>query len=256
MDQGTAHRKYALLAALSVATASHLICSNPVLPLNFSIRLKVRQPSTRYLIDCFVLQVIFHHMFLELVKDIGHHVVSTGEYGLEFANDGAFLLVFIRFWHADQLCRVFMKKTGRTQGQNPSDLTLVAHVMGALSTEPHIVSVTGSTVHTVQQLDYSCYSNYAVQSPPRFEELQLRTLMHKKSSSVFGKIDFFGVLQYLIVSQGPSLELDWVLLSPELSKVSSFSLSYNSLVERDEVYTHAHIHIHSYHFLGNSDVSA
>ena len=183
-------------------------------------------------------------MFLELVKDIGHHVVSTGEYGLEFANDGAFLLVFIRFWHEDQLCRVFLKRTGRTQGQNPSELTLVAHVMGALSTEPHIVSVTGSTVHTVQQLDYSCYSNYAVQSPPRFEELQLRTLMHKKSSSVFGKIDFFGVLQYLIVSLGPILELDWVLLSPELSKVSTISLVLQFLSgERQSICTGTHTYI-------------
>ena len=155
-------------------------------------------------------------MFL---KDIGHHLVSTGEYGLEFANDGAFLLVFIRFWHEDQLCRVFLKRTGKTEGQSQSEHTLVAHVMGAFSTEPHIISVTGSTVQTVQQLDYSRYSNYAVQSPPRFEELQLRALMHKKSASVFGKIDFFGVLHRLVVSLGPSLELDWVLLSPELSKL-------------------------------------
>ena len=106
-----------------------------------SSRLKVHQPTTRYFIGYFVLQVIFHQMFLELVKDIGHHVVSTGEYGLEFANDGAFLLVFIRFWHEDQLCRVFLKRSGRTQGQNQSELTLVAHVMGALSTEPHIPGV-------------------------------------------------------------------------------------------------------------------
>ena len=158
-------------------------------------------------------------MFHELVKDIGHHVVSTGEYGLEFANDGAFHLVFLRFWHEDQLCRVFLKRAGRTQGQSQSELTLVVHVMGAFSTEPHIISVTGSTVQTVQQLYYSRYSNYTVQSPPRFEELRLRNLMQKKSASVFGKIDFFGVQHHLVVSLGSSLELDWVLLAPELSKV-------------------------------------
>ena len=43
---------------------------------------------------------------------------------------------------------------------------------------------------------------YSLQSPPRFEELQLRTLMHKKNSIVFGHIDFFGVLHHLIVSLG------------------------------------------------------
>ena len=43
--------------------------------------------------------------------------------------------------------------------------------------------------------------------------------MHKKGYSVFGKIDFFSVLQFIVVSLGNSLDLDWVLLSPELSKV-------------------------------------
>ena len=118
--------------------------------------------------------------------------------------------------------------------------------MGALSTELHIISVTGSTVQTLQQLDYSRYSNYAVQSSPCFEELQLRALMHKKSANVFGKIDFFGVLHYLVVSLVPSLELDWVLLSTELTKVSNVFLVPRFLVTRSNIY----------HFLGNSDVSA
>ena len=43
--------------------------------------------------------------------------------------------------------------------------------------------------------------------------------MHKKSASLIGKIDFFGVLHHLVVSLGSGLELDWVLLLPELSKV-------------------------------------
>ena len=58
------------------------------------------------------------------------------EYGLEFANGGVFLLVFIRFWHNGQLCRVFLKRTGRTQGQTQSELTLVARVMGAFQLSP------------------------------------------------------------------------------------------------------------------------
>ena len=101
-------------------------CFNPVHLLICSSKPRVHQPTTRYFIGCLILQIVFHHMFLELVKDIGHHVVSTGDYGLEFANDGAFLLLFIRFWHEDQLCRVFLKRTGRTQGQSQSELTLLS----------------------------------------------------------------------------------------------------------------------------------
>ena len=91
--------------------------------------------------------------------------------------------------------------------------------MGVFSTKPHLVSCTGSTLNTVIMLDHCPYSTYGVQSPPRFEELSIKSLIHKKGYSVFGKIDLFSVLQFVVVSLGNSLDLDWVLLSPELSKV-------------------------------------
>ena len=62
------------------------------------------------------------------------------------------------------------------------------HVIGAISTGPEIISVTGCTSQTVELLDMRPFGQYAVQSPPRFEELQLRTLMHKKASSVLGEL--------------------------------------------------------------------
>ena len=48
--------------------------------------------------------------------------------------------------------------------------------------------------------------------------------MHKKDSSVFGHIDMFGVLHHLIASLGLGLEQEWVMLSPELSKVNLVSI--------------------------------
>ena len=158
-------------------------------------------------------------MFLETLTEVGNHIVANNEYSLEFANDGVFLLVFIRFWMGKEMCRVFLKRTGRTHGQTQAEISLISYVMGVVSTGPEIISVSGSTSNTVQLLDDSPYGQYSVQSPPRFEELQLRTLMHKKNSSVFGHIDLFGVLHHLIVSLGLGLELEWVMLSPELSKV-------------------------------------
>ena len=167
-------------------------------------------------------------MFLEIVSDVGHHVVSNNEYALDFANDGMFLLIFLRFWQGDQLCRVFLKRTGRAQGQSQAEITLISHVMSAISTGPQVIIVTGCTSQTVELFDLSPYGQYAVQSPPRFEELQLRTLMHKKVSSVLTslRIDFFAVLHYLIVSLGSSLELEWMMLSSELFKVTFVLLSH------------------------------
>ena len=143
-------------------------------------------------------------MFLEIVNDVRHHVVSNNEYALEFASDGIFVLIFLHFWQGDQLCRFFLKRSRRTQGQGQAEITLISHGMSAISTGPEITSVTGCTSLTVELLDMSPFGQYAVQRSPRFEKLHLRSLMQKKASSVFRRIDFFAVLHH------PSGCLSWI----------------------------------------------
>ena len=122
------------------------------------------------------------------------------------------------FWRADQLCRVLLKRTSHLQGQTSAEVCLLSYLMGAFSPKPILISCTGCCVRTVQLLDQSPYSSFS-NGPPRFEEFNLSQLLHKKRNSVFGRIDFFSMVKYLVVSVGGSVELDWVLLSPELSKV-------------------------------------
>ena len=167
-----------------------------------------------------MFQVFFHHVFLELVTDIAKHVNSNQEYAVEFGVEGVLLLVFIQSWRNDQLCRVFLKRTSRLQGQTSAEICLKSYFKGVLSTSPSLRSCTGCSARFIQFIDQSPCSDFGVQSPPRFDDLHdLQQLMHKKTSSVFGRIDFFSVLKYLIISLGGCLELDWVLLSPELFKV-------------------------------------
>ena len=156
---------------------------------------------------------------MEMMNDMATHIMTSSESALEFAHDGVFVLVHIRFWREDQLHRTFIQRTGRLLGLTQAEISLVSFVMGAISTTPNMISCTGSTFRTIQLLDQCPYTKYGLQSPPRFEELELKTLLHRKSYSIFGKIDFFSVLQYLVLSLGGSLDLEWVLLSPELTKV-------------------------------------
>ena len=158
-------------------------------------------------------------MFCELVNNIAAQINANGEYAVEFASDGVFMLAFVRFWYQDELCRVFLKRTSRPQGQTDAEICRIAYIMAAISTTPKLISCTGCSMRTIQLIDLSPYSSFSVQSPPRFEELPLPQLMHRKSQSVFGRVDFFSTLRYLVVSLGGSLELGWVLLSPDLSRV-------------------------------------
>ena len=158
-------------------------------------------------------------MFLRTFHDIGTHVVASGEYSLKFVKQGIFLFVFLRFWRKDELCRVFLKGTGRVFGQSSAELCLISFVIAAFSTRPNIVSCSGSTLETIHLIDSSPYCKHVRQQPMRFDEFSISRLMQKQSYSVFGRIDFHSVLQYLIIFLGGSLDCDWTLLTQVLAKV-------------------------------------
>ena len=54
-----------------------------------------REPEHPFI--AFLFQVLFHHMFLTMIEDIGSHVVANNEYSLEFIKRVVFLFVYIRF---------------------------------------------------------------------------------------------------------------------------------------------------------------
>ena len=91
--------------------------------------------------------------------------------------------------------------------------------MAVFSTSPNIVSCSGSTLETIQIVDDSPINEHGLQRPLRFADFSIAKLMHKESYSVFGRIDFHSVLQYLIVFLGGCLDQDWTLLTPVLAKV-------------------------------------
>ena len=127
-----------------------------------------------------LLYVLFHLLFLRMIHDIGSHVIASGEYSLEFVNQGVFLFVFLRFWRKDELCRVFLKRTGRVLGQSSAELCLVNFVMDAFSTRPNIVSCSGTTLETIQLIDNSPYCKQGLQRPLRFDDFSIARSMHKQ----------------------------------------------------------------------------
>ena len=165
-----------------------------------------------------MFQVSFHHIFVQMLVDIGHHVVSTSFYAVEFEVKGVFLFLHLRFWKDKQLCRVLLKRTGRVLGRTSAEVVLLSGLLAAISTRPSLVSCSGCSWELVQLVDNISLFPLAIQSPKRFEELSFQKLMNKRTHCFFGRIDFVSVLQYLVVFLGGSLSLEFVLLAPELSK--------------------------------------
>ena len=148
-------------------------------------------------------------MFLQTVHDIGTHVVAFGEFSLEFIKQGVFLFVFIRFWSKDGLCRVFLKRNSRVLGQSAADLSQVSIIMAIFCTRPTFVSCSACSLETIQITHESSFSKHGLQRRPRFDDFFIARLMHKKSYSIFGRIDFHSVLQYLIIFLGGTLDCEW-----------------------------------------------
>ena len=165
------------------------------------------------------MQVLFHHLFQQIVPIRGNEVLTAGQYSVEFEPQGVFLLLHLRFWKANRLCRVYISRTGRINGQTPAELQLVASLLAAISTEADLVCSSGASYNLVQMLDLAAFSRHGVQRPTLFDDIAIKKLMHKDSYSVFGRIDFFSVLQYLVICLSSSLQMEWTLFTPELAKV-------------------------------------
>ena len=111
-----------------------------------------------------------------------------------------------------------------TQRRNlEGELGSFSRLLSAVSTEADILAYSGCPQVFGEVIDKSPFFNHGVQYPFQFDELHLERIMHKKSYSVFGRIDFFSVLRQLLVSLGGSLEEQWTISAPELLKVFTVS---------------------------------
>ena len=135
----------------------------------------------------------------------------------------------VKFWKGNELCRVLICRSSLPATDVTGELGSLARFLSAVSTQPDVVACSGCHVDLVKTIDQSDYFPQGVQSCFRFEQLSLPTLIHKSKYSVFGQIDFFSVLQALMVSLGGCLTEEWAL---RRSKVSTpFSSSFLLVTE-------------------------
>ena len=154
--------------------------------------------------------------------DVAEQVMAQQCLGIEFENKGVYRYMSARFWKSTELCRVYICRSSLPSTDLAGEMGSFSRLRSVASTHCEIVTCSGCPGDLVRVIDCSEFFTRGVQSCFRFENLSLQNLMHKSSYIVFGHIDFFSVLQALLVSLGGSLNEEWALRSPELSKVSSF----------------------------------
>ena len=163
---------------------------------------------------------MFHHYFGCLLKDLSEQLLTTGQFALEFETSGQFRYAYIRFWKGDSLVKVFMCRYGLQSPPLAGEMRVLSRVLSEVSTKPQLVACSGSPCDFIQTVDESGLFQRAIHSFFRFDTVDLQSIMQRDAYSVFARIDFFSVMQGLIVSLGGSLFLSWILECPELSKVT------------------------------------
>ena len=150
------------------------------------------------------------------MEDIAQSVNKTGAYSLEFEPQ---CVLSIRYWKLDKLVKVQLSRYSMTFDPGPSQLLLVAQFIPFLSVEPQIACLSGCTSEVLQTIEQAPISEKGVEYPFRFKALSLPEIMHQKEGCVFGRIDFYTQLKYLIAFLNNSLDEPWMATCPELSKV-------------------------------------
>ena len=160
------------------------------------------------------MQVLFHHLFQQVVEDIGTQLMANGLYSIDFEQQGVLLYLHVTFWKGIQLCRVPLLRTERTTGQTPAEIRLLSVLLSAISCKAQLVCCSECTLGFLKVVDSCPFFKHGIQCTTRFDDLSAAKLMHKQSYSVFDRIDFFPVIQHLVICLSDSLQYEWTVMTP------------------------------------------
>ena len=156
-------------------------------------------------------------------------------YSIEFTTQGRSRCMSIRFWKGDSLVRVELHRHDLLESTPGSYLGAISFLLSFISSMPNLVSISGCTTSMVfQALESSGLFDYGIQYPFRFDVFSLRKLMHPsflESCYVFGPVDIFAQLTFLVAFLNGCTDQQWALQCPELIKVCfCWFLSLGSLL--------------------------
>ena len=146
-------------------------------------------------------------------------VSETGLYSLEFEQQGTQEIASLRYWKADRLVKVQLTRHRPNSHLARNQIFAVARLFSFLSTSPQMVCISSCTSDVLQTVEQSSLLSKVIYYPFRYNVLSLHHLLRKREGSVFGRIDIYTQLKYLVAFLAGSLDEPWIVRTPELAKV-------------------------------------
>ena len=166
-----------------------------------------------------MFQAIFYHDFLRGIEDVAQSGNDPGLYSFEFEPQGSKVIASLRYWMWEYLKKIQLFQYSLASDPDRNQLLVIARLSSLLSTAPQIVCMSGCNSDVLQTVEQSALLKKGIGYPFRYQVLSLYKLMHKREGSVFGRIDFYTQLKYLLAYLAHSLDEPWMPKSPELTKV-------------------------------------
>ena len=155
-------------------------------------------------------------------------------YGLEFEERGESLWAFMRTWEKGTFCRVAVDVVDRFTVDATHDVAVLGSFVSAVGSSASLVAISlGSQVQADTYKEYlgSGYSHKLVEYPI-FDLRLLKRCLQKVSSSVFGSLYPFSMMEFIVTRLKGAEHRDWMMSRSSLRHaIITGELSMPSLVE-------------------------
>ena len=144
-------------------------------------------------------------------------------YGLEFEERGESLWAFTRTWEKGTLRRVAVDVVDRFAVDSTHDVSVLGSVVSAMGSLASLVAISGGShvlADTYKEYLGSGYSHKLVEYPI-FDLRLLKRCLQKVSSSVFGSLDPFSMMEFIVTRLKGAEHRDWMMSRTSLRRAIS-----------------------------------
>ena len=133
-----------------------------------------------------LFQVLLHHCFVNLLKQIAVDLEREKVYPLDFTTTNVPRKLSMRSWEGKDLMTVTVAQCGRDVPSVKSSVLLCSQVLSAISLELTIIYCAGGCADFIKALDKAPDQKAGSKYHFNLLPLQIEKMMHKPSFSVMG----------------------------------------------------------------------
>ena len=165
---------------------------------------------------------LIQYLFNRLIFTIAKSIESDGRYGINFVDELGDRDVHLIYWDGNNLRSTLLFIDTRLTAGDSMDMVTLSRLFTALPKLSLSVSCTGVQVEVIKTLDNYFHPRAGVLSSFKVDGKLLERLIVKPENLVFGRVDAFSIVEYILARLRGASDEEWLHQAPTLYQVSSF----------------------------------